>query len=203
MFSTEAESYTRTAKILHWLVTLAILFMLALGWSFGFFPKGNLKSFLLQLHKSIGITILLLSFLCLGWRLMHKAPPFPASMSIWEQRAAHIGHVLLYVMMIGMPLSGWAIVSAESHNIPLILYGVLPWPHVLVPSDLQHREEMADILDDVHADAAYVVAVLAVGHIAAALKHHFIAHDGILLRMAPRCCAGFLDRLRERARSIK
>ena len=97
--------------------------MLALGWWMGFLPRGEEKFFYFQLHKSIGITILLLSLMRLGWRLTHTAPPLPASMPMWEQRAAHIGHVLLYVVMIGMPLSGWAMVSAESRNIPLFCSG--------------------------------------------------------------------------------
>ena len=196
MLSTTSLSYTKTAKILHWLIALAIIFMLALGWTFGFF-HGETKFFLFQLHKSIGITILLLSFVRLAWRLMHTAPSLPASMPLWEQRAAHIGHVLLYILMIGMPLSGWIMVSTSLHNnIPTILYGILPWPNVPVLSTMENKTEISHFMGGVHGYAAYVLAALIVGHAGAALKHHFIARDDILVRMAPSSCTRFLNYLR-------
>ncbi|MGB9152167.1 MAG: cytochrome b [Alphaproteobacteria bacterium] len=196
MSSTESASYTRTAKVLHWLIALAIIFMLALGWCMDFFPKGDPRFAAIQLHKSIGITILLLSFVRLGWRSIHRAPPFPTSMSLWEQRAAHAGHLLLYVAMIGMPLTGWAMVSASPRNIPTILYGVLPWPALPYFSTIENKKEMSHFMDNVHDISAYLLAALIAGHAAAALKHHFISRDDILLRMTPRFCAAFLNRLR-------
>jgi len=196
MYSTETASYTKTAKALHWLIAAGILFMLALGWSFDLLPKGETKFFFFQLHKSIGITILLLSFARLGWRLLHQAPPLPVSMPDWEKRVALSTHVLLYVMMIGLPLSGWALVSANPRNIPTVLFGLLPWPHLPILPALENKKEIADLLEDMHGTLATILAVLIAGHVAAALKHHFISRDDILLRMTPRCCAGFLDRLR-------
>ena len=173
--------------------------MLALGWSFDFFPKGEAKFFAIQLHKSIGITILLLSLARLGWRLMHQAPPMPEAMAAWEKKAALAVHVFLYVLMIGMPLSGWALVSASPRNIPTVLFGFLPWPHLPILSTLANKKEVADMLENVHGFAATVLALLIAGHVAAALKHHFMVRDDVLLRMAPRCCAGVLNRLRGRA----
>jgi cytochrome b561 len=196
MPSTETTSYTTTAKILHWLIALAIIFMLALGWSFSFLPNGETKFTLFQLHKSIGITILVLSLLRLIWRLTHKAPPLPTTMPKWEQAAAHIGHFLLYVVMIGMPLSGWAMVSASPHNIPTILFGVVPWPALPVLSTIDNKQEVSHALNGVHGTVAYILAALVVGHAAAALKHHFISRDDILLRMAPSSCTRILNRLR-------
>lgn len=198
MLSTESASYTKTAKVLHWLIALAIIFMLALGWCLDFFA-GETKFAAIQLHKSIGITILLLSVVRLGWRLMHKAPPLPATMPLWEQRAAHAGHVLLYIAMIGMPLSGWAMVSTSPHNIPTILYGLVRWPGMPYFSTLPDKKAMHEVMDNVHSISAYLLAALIVGHAAAAMKHHFIAKDDILLRMMPRGAAGFLNRIRGRA----
>ena len=196
MLSTESASYTQTAKTLHWLIALALLFMLALGWSFDYIPKGETKFFFIQLHKSIGITILLLSLLRLAWRLTHKAPPLPASMPVWEQKAAYLVHILLYTAMIGMPLSGWAMVSASPRNIPTLLFGILPWPHLPILPTLDNKKEVSKALLEIHGDAAILLALLVAGHAAAALKHHFITRDDILLRMAPRRCATFLNRLR-------
>jgi len=194
MQSTDSPSYTKTAKVLHWLIALAIIFMLILGWSFDFLPRGETKFALFQLHKSVGITILLLSLLRLGWRLGHRAPPLPTSMARWEQNAAHLGHFLLYTAMILMPLSGWVMVSASSHNVPTILYGFVPWPNVPVPAD--NKQAVDHLTHDIHGLTAYVLALLVGGHAAAALKHHFISKDDVLLRMAPRSLTGFLNRLR-------
>lgn len=196
MPSTESASYTATAKTLHWLIALGILFMLGLGWCLDFFPRGEPRFAAIQLHKSIGITILLLSFARLGWRLKHEAPPLPATMPLWEQKAAHLGHILLYIAMIGMPLSGWAMVSASPRNIPTILFGVVPWPALPFFSTLEDKKAMSGFLDMVHADAAILLALLVAGHAAAALKHHFVAGDDILLRMMPRGAWPFLNRIR-------
>src|SRR6266851_5201464 len=86
-------------------------------------------------HKSIGITVLLLSLVRLGWRIIHPAPTLPAYVRGWERFAAQSVHALFYVLMIGMPLSGWAWVSSSPlikiH--PTVLYGVIPWPALPLP----------------------------------------------------------------------
>jgi cytochrome b561 len=196
--STETLHYTRVAKIFHWLIAAAILFQLALGWIFDSF-SGETKFFLLQLHKSIGITILLLSLARLGWRFAHHAPPLPGVMPVWEQRAAHIGHFFLYAAMIGMPLTGWALVSASPRNIPTILYGVLPWPNIPVLPTLANKAAVSHFMGGLHGYGAYLFAALIVGHVAAALRHHFFVRDDILLRMAPHGLTGVLKRLRGEA----
>jgi cytochrome b561 len=198
MLSTETALYTKTAKTLHWLIAAALVCMLTMGWTFDFFT-GTTKFFLIQLHKSVGITILLLSLMRLGWRAIHRAPPLPDYLSKTEKMAAHTVHGLLYIVMITMPLSGWAMVSASPLNLPTILYGVVPWPNMPFLSTLGNRREVSHFFGDVHGLVAYMLAALAAGHAAAAMKHHFIAHDDLLLRMAPRCCAPFLNRLRGRA----
>jgi cytochrome b561 len=196
MPSTESADYTKTAKVLHWLIALVLVFMLALGWSFDLFPKGETRFFLIQLHKSIGITILLLVLVRVSWRLTHKVPPLPASMPQWEQKTARIWHVFLYAAIIGMPLSGWAMVSASPTNIPTILYGIVPLPHLPILPDLDNRKEVAHILMNAHGFIATLLALLIVGHVAAALKHHFINHNDVLLRMLPRSWAATLNRWR-------
>lgn len=90
-----AARYNAVAKLLHWLIALAIIAMLVLGWTMANLPKGDpAKFFLFQWHKSIGITILLLSLFRLGWRLVHSVPPLPP-MPQWEKFAAHATHYLL------------------------------------------------------------------------------------------------------------
>ncbi|MDR3424375.1 MAG: cytochrome b [Alphaproteobacteria bacterium] len=190
-----APAYTKTAIALHWLIALALIFMLGLGWGFADIPSGETKTALIQVHKSVGITILLLGLARIGWRLSHRVPPLPDAMPAWEKRAARIVHTLLYIATIEMPLSGWAMVSANPHG-PLTLFGILPWPYLhFLPADV-NKAEIARLLFDAHGFSASFLALLIAGHAAAALKHHFIARDDILLRMAPQRCAGFLNRLR-------
>ena len=188
--------YDPVARALHWLIALAIIGMLPLGWIMESLPNGADKFALFQLHKSIGITILLLALLRLIWRWRHPPPPLPEHMPGWEKTAAHAGHVLLYMLMIGMPLVGWVIVSASPLNLPTILYGVIPWPHLPILPDLDNKKEIGHMAAKVHAYLAWVIVVVAVLHIAAAWKHHLINRDDVLTRMAPGFLTGFLNRIR-------
>lgn len=190
-----ATIYNRVAKILHWLLAIAIIGMIIFGWLLDDVPRGPTKFTLMQLHKSIGITILLLSLVRLGWRLSHNAPPLPAGMARWEIAVAHITHVALYVFMIGVPLAGWAMVSTSPLNIPTMLYGVLPWPNLPILSDMASRE-LSHSFGEAHELMAYTTAALVVLHIGAALKHHFISRDDILLRMAPNALRNILNKIR-------
>lgn len=194
--STLSPSYTAVAKTLHWLIALAIIGMLALGWIMTSLPNGPDKFSLFQWHKSIGITILLLSFARLGWRLTHTAPLLPLAMPRWEKIAAKATHVLFYILIIGMPLTGWIIVSSSPLNLPTMLYGVIPWPHLPVLPELENKKEIGHVFGAIHGYLAYVIAGLLVLHIAAAWKHHLIDRDDILIRMAPKFLTGFLNRLR-------
>jgi cytochrome b561 len=191
--------YDSVAKTLHWLIAAAIIAMLILGWTMVNLPKGNPNQFaLFQWHKSIGITILLLSLLRLGWRLTHPAPPLPARMPAWEKCAARATHYLFYILIIGMPLIGWAMVSSSSFNLPTKLYGVIPWPHLPVLPDLDpaSKKVIHDRFDVMHDYGAFILAGLLILHIAAAHKHHWLDRDDILTRMAPGPVARMLNRMR-------
>src|SRR5271167_1175015 len=103
--TSSSTSYGAVAKTLHWLIAFLIVAMLVIGWLMTTLPRENAYKFpLFQWHKSIGILILLLSLLRLGWRLTHSAPPLPAKMPAWEKFAARATHWLFYVLIIGMPL---------------------------------------------------------------------------------------------------
>lgn len=194
--SVPSRSYDPVAKTLHWLIALAIIGMLALGWIMADLPNGPEKFSLFQWHKSIGLTILVLALMRLTWRLKHAAPPLPASMPTWEKLAAHAGHFLLYVLMIGMPLAGWAIVSTSSLGLPTMFYGLFSWPHLPIGSTPEGKKTIHDLAAWAHGVAAWVLAVLIVGHAAAAWKHHLINRDDVLTRMAPKFAISFLNRLR-------
>ena len=188
--------YGTVARTLHWLIALAIIGMLALGWTMSSLPFGQEKNVLFQLHKSIGITILLLSLFRLFWRLLHKAPELPAEMPLWEKLAARASHILFYVLIIGMPLSGWIIVSTSSFNMPTYLYGTIHWPNFPYVSEASNKREIGHIFARMHGIAAYVMAGLIVLHVSAAQKHHWIDRDDVLTRMVSPKIATWLNRIR-------
>jgi len=136
-----------------------------------------------QWHKSFGIVVLLLSVLRLVWRLTHKPPALPAGMKTWEIWAAKLAHIGFYVLMIGVPLLGWAMVSASPLPIENKLFFLIPLPDL---PGVTASKDATERLKDFHELGAKLILVLFVLHVGAALKHHFVAKDGILARMIPR-----------------
>ncbi len=178
--------YTAIAIALHWLIALAIVGMVAIGLVMTHAKLAPFTQFkLYQLHKSVGITVLLFALARLVWRWAHRPPPLPAEMPRLEKRAAEGAHVVLYGLMIGMPLVGWALVSASPLNIPTLLYGVLRWPHLPVLATLPHKAAVEAALKLVHAWGAYVLIAVVAVHVAAALRHHLWVGDDVLRRMIP------------------
>lgn len=173
--------YSAVAIALHWLIALAIVALVAIGILMTSLPDTDLarKFALYQLHKSLGITVLALSLLRLAWRLTHRPPPLPGTLKPWERRAARATHIGFYGLIIVIPLLGWAMVSASPYNIPTVLWGEIPWPHLPVPKSAFEAFRAGHVL------LAFGAVALLVLHVAAALKHHYILHDDVLARMLP------------------
>jgi cytochrome b561 len=182
-----SRRYTLVAIILHWVMALGIAMLAAMGLVMVHVKLDPLRLFqLYQLHKSIGITVLLAAVLRLGWRLVHHPPPLPVSMPPIERTAAAAGHLLLYLFLFALPVTGWALVSSSVFSIPTVLYGVVPWPDLPVLSTLADKAPVEAVLKITHAYGAYALIALVGVHAAAALRHHFIIKDDVLLRMLPR-----------------
>ena len=182
------ERYSAVAISLHWVIAALLLTNIGLAWYFNTLT-GTAKIEPFQLHKSIGITVLLLSVLRLGWRLAVPAPKLPDYVTGWEKWLAKTVHVLFYVVMLGMPLSGWAMVSASPliKVFPITLYHVVPWPTLGFLANLPHAQmkQAHGVFMATHgllADLAYGLVVL---HVAGALKHQFISNDDVVARMIP------------------
>jgi cytochrome b561 len=172
-----APRYTTTAIGLHWLLALMIGVSLCVGLSMTGLAMTPTRLKLFNWHKWAGICILALTALRLAWRLRHPPPP-DVPMPAWQARAAHTTHLLLYLLCIALPLSGWAYSSAV--GFPVVVFGVLPLPD-FVPVD----RELAALCRQAHHLLAFALAVLVAGHVAAALKHRFVDHDDLLQRMTP------------------
>jgi cytochrome b561 len=177
--------YHAVAIALHWVIALGILALIVMGLAMTHLGLPAMAKFqLYQLHKSIGITVLLAAVLRVLWRLVRKPPPLPA-MPAAEKAAAEGAHLLLYVLMLALPLSGWALVSVSPFNLPTVLYGTWPWPHLPVLSDLPNKAQVEPVVKFIHGKLAWFLGALVALHAGAALRHHFVLRDGVLDRMLP------------------
>ncbi len=168
--------YTRTAVGLHWLLAGLILAALFMGWTMTAMPVSPDKLKVYNWHKWLGVTVLALALLRLLWRLTHRTPALPASMPGWQRGAARAGHVLLYLLMIVMPVTGW--IYSNLTGYPVVYLGKIPLPDLV-----ERNRELAETWVKVHATLGVVLAVVIGGHVLAALHHQFIARDGTLMRM--------------------
>ena len=188
MPSSATSRYNGLAMSLHWLIAALLVTNIGLAWYFDDL-KGLAKIPPVQLHKSIGITVLLLSLIRLVWRFMAPPPPLPRSVEGWARIAAGAAYVLFYVVMIGMPLSGWALSSASViiRFKPITLYGLIPWPTIAPLAHLPPDQMKAahDAFVNVHESLAYLAYGLIVLHVGAALRHLFLLRDGVMGRMVP------------------
>jgi cytochrome b561 len=178
-------NYTTPAIALHWVLALALLTSFSVGVYMSDLPFSPRQLKLYNWHKWAGVTILLLSTLRVAWRLTHRPPadlPAPA----WQRRAAHLTHGAMYLLFFAVPLVGWAYSSAA--GFPIVWFGVLPLPNFVHPD-----KTLAETLRSLHGTLAWALAVLAVVHIAAALKHQFVDRDGLLRRMWPSATRNFTE----------
>jgi len=148
---------------------------------------GPEKLVALHIHESLGMIILGLAVLRLMWRFTHRPPPF-LPMPRWERLAAHATHVILYALLIAMPFVGWMMISTMPHN--ALFFGLFPIPNLPVLPELPNKKDIRAILINIHWTLAWVIVGFVVLHAGAALKHHFLERDDVLLRMTPR----FLER---------
>jgi cytochrome b561 len=174
------DSHPRFAplqRLLHWLMAICILTMLFIG-------VGMVSTImpkyvpLLSIHKSLGIVILVLALIRLAARLRYGAPPLPADLPEPMKLAAYLSHYVLYALMIGMPLIGWAMLSAGAY--PVVVFGRVWLPAILPQSDSLHT-----LLWDAHFYLAFAFFALVLMHVAAALFHALVRRDGVFDSMAP------------------
>jgi len=173
-----SSRYSAVAILLHWAIAALILFMIWLGWNM----EDNEVRF--QLHKSIGISILFLSVARVLWRGMNPPPPMPDDMKPWEKTLSHGIHVGFYVLMIGLPLLGWLLVSTSKFQVSTVLFGTVSWPHLPFTEGLRGGA-LHEVVEFLHSKGAWVLIVLLGLHVAGAVKHEIGAEQGVFKRMIP------------------
>jgi cytochrome b561 len=176
---TEArQRFTAPQRLLHWLMAICILAMLFIGVGMVSTISPRYLT-LVQIHKPLGIAILVLALVRLALRAKYGAPALPADMPEPMKLAAHLSHIIFYALMIIMPLLGWGMLSAASY--PVVLFGGVHLPPILPLDDTLHT-----VLWDAHHYLAFVFFALILLHVAAALMHALVRRDGVFEAMGPR-----------------
>lgn len=170
------DRYDGGAIALHWAIAALVLFNLWLG----LFHDGLPREWqVMPVHRSVGITVLALSVLRLGWRLGHRPPDFPEAMPAWQKALAKGVHWTFYALLILLPLSGWIFSSDPDRPRPFTWFWQFDVPLLPVGHDL------AELAHEGHELLGWLMAGLVLLHILAALRHHFLLRDGALARMLP------------------
>ena len=172
------EQWGSVSKILHWVVVLLILMMAWIGLRMGDMPNGPDKIASYALHKSAGITILVLVLLRIGWRLHAGAPDAVPGAPRWQERIASLTHLALYALLLAMPLSGWILNSAS--GFPLQWFGL-----VNLPAIAGKDNDLHELAEGIHEWLFWAMVTLVVLHAAAAFYHHLFVRDATLTRMLP------------------
>lgn len=191
------KRYTKTAKVLHWLIAIGVFGMFALGWFMTDLPKeapkqmaydlfdwgiytwqlaeeASPRTFYFNLHKSIGVTIFALILFRIFWRVTHKPPALLATYKAWERKLATGAHHTLYLLMVALPVSGIIMAVASKYGIK--------WFGIKFISGLDNKP-LREAFKEVHEIVGVVILSVIILHIIGALKHKFIDKDETLNRM--------------------
>ena len=172
------QTFGTVAKSIHWLMTILIITMLAVGLIMANMENTPDKFKLIGLHKAIGIVVLFLAALRLGWKIMNVSPVLPDTIGRITKLGAHLSHFAIYVLMFAIPITGWLMSSAA--GFPVSMFGLFVMPDLITPD-----KEFGRYVRDLHGTLAWILIGLIVLHVLAALLHHFYYKDNILTRMLP------------------
>jgi len=184
----QSVRYTRLAMLFHWVVAVFITINVLLALTVDSMPKMLERPFI-DMHKSLGITVLGLAILRVLWRLANPPPPYPPAYAPWERKAANAAHYTLYGLIFLLPLTGWihdsAWKGAPTH--PLNLFWVIPWFRFGFIQDLAPatKETLHSVFFQIHSLLGYALYAVVALHIAGALKHQFVDKEPELQRMLP------------------
>jgi cytochrome b561 len=170
--------YGTVARLFHWTVALMVVVQIAAGIAMTSEPLLNVADPLFILHKGMGAVLLLLVVARILWRVTHRPPPFPDFMPALEQRIASATHVVIYILLLVMAVSGY--VRTVGDGFPIELLDALGVPPLIPP-----MPDVAAVMLVVHQFAVIALIALAAVHVSAVLRHHLIDRNPILARMWP------------------
>lgn len=173
----EPQTYTRTAVVMHWMIGVLLIAEVAFGFLLDTIaPRGTpARAATINLHKSFGVLLLVLIVARIWWRLRHRPPAWPAFMPNWQRAAAEWVHRTMYACMLVAPLAGYIASNFSKHGLMILGTRIPPWGPDL--------PKVYELLNRLHDIAAYILAVLVVGHVLIALKHAWVDRDAMIARM--------------------
>jgi cytochrome b561 len=178
-YGAEAPTYTSTARILHWTTTALVLVMIPIGIVMANVDLGSKGDILYDIHRSIGAILIPLVLVRLAYRLTNPPPPLPDSIPAIQQLAANLTHWALYVLLIVQGFVGW--IATSAYRAPIKVFWLFELPPIWAV-DQPFSEKMFGI----HKALGITLALLICMHIGAALFHHFVRKDDVLMRMVGR-----------------
>lgn len=177
MLKNTQEKYGLISRLLHWLSAIAVFSLFALGyWMVDLTYYSEWYQTAPHWHESFGILLLLATLFRLGWRFFSTVPSAIAEHSSFVKTGAHLTHIVIYILLLSLMVSGYLISSADERAI-----SVFDWFDVISLGEF--IENQGDIAGTIHEYIAYSLVILSLLHGLAALKHHFIDKDKTLLRM--------------------
>ena len=176
-----AERYSSFTIILHWIMGLAFLGMLASGLVMEYVDLDRAIKFpLYQIHKSVGVLLLLAFILRVAARLFTTQPALPNHFPPLEAKLAKLGHFALYALMFAMPFSGWLIVSTSSSGFPTMVFNAFEWPHI---PNIAGEKALHEAAETAHMVLAFTLIGVLVAHVGAVIKHALVEKTNLLTRM--------------------
>jgi cytochrome b561 len=173
------EAYGSVAKFLHWSIVLLIVPQYFLYEGAEELPEGSQRAAqLLDLHKSIGMLVLILALVRIAWKILNRSQPAPIGDVAWQRKAAAAGHGMLYLLILLQPLTGWIMASAGDS--PVSLFGWVSFPALVGPG-----KDLHETMEGVHEFLFWLTVAVAAAHAAVALFHHWVLKDDTLRRMLP------------------
>ena len=183
-YGTRTDHYPPTSKLLHWLVAVCVLATAPVAIAMTSIEKGPTQDALYNLHKSLGVLIFVLMVLRLINRFAVGALAAETEIEPWQKQVSSIVHTLLYVLLLATPIVGYIANSAYGASTPF--FGLFELPAII-----GKNEGLATQLFTLHRWVGWLVILLVLTHVSAALYHHFVRRDAVLKRMLPRAMGGF------------
>jgi len=177
MSPSEIPRYTRTAIALHWLMAVLVFVLFGIGWYMVDLPRGPDRSDYFALHKSIGLTVLLLLLCRVSWRLRHRPPPLSGEIGAVRIALARSAHLLFYVLLLVQPVSGYLSSSFSGYKTRFFGIALPHWGWKDPP--------LNEFLTEIHVIGSVAIAGLVVLHVLAAMSHLFSRGDRVFRRMVP------------------
>ena len=168
--------YTPVAQALHWIMAVLILFSAGLGLLLDDWPRES-KLFMVNIHAQVGLVVLYLLLARIWWRRKNTPPELPPEVSEISRRVSHPAHMLIYLLMLAVPLVG---IVAFVWHARVLDFGVFS-----INFGIKSDKAIYERAEDIHLWLTYGLLALVGGHAIAALWHHFVSRDPVLVRMLP------------------